>query len=67
MSEDKNYGTPIPFPDTAASMPPGEYINDIPDYSDDITIETLIQKILTDDKQYDLSKIISAYKFAASL
>ena len=64
MSEDKNYGTPIPFPDTAASMPPGEYINDIPDYSDDITIETLIQKILTDDKQYDLSKIISAYKFA---
>lgn len=64
MSEDKNYGTPIPFPDTAANMPPGEYINDIPDYSDDITIETLIQKILTDDKQYDLSKIISAYKFA---
>lgn len=64
MSEDKNYGTPIPFPDTAANMQPGEYINDIPDYSDDITIETLIQKILTDDKQYDLSKIISAYKFA---
>ena len=64
MSEDKNYGTPIPFPDTALNMAPGEYINDIPDYSDDITIETLIQKILTDDKQYDLSKIISAYKFA---
>ena len=29
------------------------------------TIDMLIQKILTDDKQYDLSKIISAYEFAA--
>lgn len=29
------------------------------------TIDMLIQKILTDDKQYDLSKIITAYEFAA--
>ena len=28
------------------------------------TIDLLIQKILDDDKQYDLSKIISAYEFA---
>ncbi|MCH5348977.1 MAG: bifunctional (p)ppGpp synthetase/guanosine-3',5'-bis(diphosphate) 3'-pyrophosphohydrolase [Oscillospiraceae bacterium] len=29
------------------------------------TIDVLIQKILNDEKQYDLSKIISAYEFAA--
>ncbi len=29
------------------------------------TIDVLIQKILDDEKQYDLSKIISAYEFAA--
>ena len=29
------------------------------------TIDSLIQKILDDEKQYDLSKIISAYEFAA--
>ena len=29
------------------------------------TIDMLIQKILTEDKQYDLSKIISSYAFAA--
>lgn len=29
------------------------------------TIDMLIQKILTEDKQYDLSKIISSYEFAA--
>ncbi|MGN0621640.1 MAG: RelA/SpoT family protein [Porcipelethomonas sp.] len=33
--------------------------------NDEYTIDMLIQKILTDDKQYDLSKIISAYEFAA--
>ncbi len=37
----------------------------IPDYDDNFTIDMLIQKILTDDKQYDLSKIITAYEFAA--
>ena len=29
--------------------------------NDEYTIDMLIQKILTDDKQYDLSKIITAY------
>ncbi len=29
------------------------------------TIDLLIQKILTEDKQYDLSKIITSYEFAA--
>lgn len=29
------------------------------------TIDMIIQKILTDDKQYDLSKIITSYEFAA--
>ncbi|MDE5771226.1 MAG: bifunctional (p)ppGpp synthetase/guanosine-3',5'-bis(diphosphate) 3'-pyrophosphohydrolase [Ruminococcus sp.] len=53
--------TPVPeISETSAS-----YLKDIPDYDDDFTIEMLIQKILTDDKQYDLSKIISAYQFAA--
>ena len=32
---------------------------------EEYTIDLLIQKILTDDKQYDLSKIITAYEFAA--
>ena len=30
----------------------------------DYTIDALIQKILDDDKQYDLSKIVSAYELA---
>ena len=34
-------------------------------YDDNYTIDMLIQKILTNDKQYDLSKIITAYEFAA--
>ena len=42
-----------------------DYLRNIPDYDDNFTIEMIIQKILTDDKQYDLSKIISAYEFAA--
>lgn len=33
--------------------------------NEEYTIDLLIQKILTDDKQYDLSKIITAYEFAA--
>lgn len=41
-----------------------EFLKSIPDFDDNFKIETLIQKILTDDKQYDLSKIISAYQFA---
>lgn len=55
----------VPIPDTAERSDPGEYLSEIPDYDDNFTIEMIIQKILTDDKQYDLSKIISAYEFAA--
>lgn len=44
---------------------PSEHLIDIPEYDDNFTIERLIQKILTDDRQYDLSKIVSAYEFAA--
>ncbi len=33
-------------------------------YDDNYTIDMLIQKILTNDRQYDLSKIVTAYKFA---
>ena len=29
------------------------------------TIDMIISKILTDDRQYDISKLISAYEFAA--
>lgn len=55
----------IPLPDTAFPKDPTAFLNDIPDFNDDFTVEKIIQKILTDDKQYDLSKIISAYEFAA--
>lgn len=36
----------------------------LPDYDSDCTIDRMIHKIITCDKQYDLSKIISAYEFA---
>lgn len=55
----------VPIPETAAASAPDDYLSDIPDFDDNFTIEKIIQKILTDDKQYDLSKIISAYEFAA--
>ncbi len=55
----------VPIPDTANASETAEYLKDIPDYDDNFTIEMIIQKILTDDKQYDLSKIITAYEFAA--
>ena len=55
----------VPIPDSAIPRDPEEFLKDIPDFNDDFTIEKIIQKILTDDKQYDLSKIISAYEFAA--
>ena len=41
-----------------------QLISKIPDYDDNFTIKDIIQKILQDNKQYDLSKIISAYEFA---
>ena len=47
------------------SVDPLDYLNDIPDYDDNFTIDILMQKILKDDKQYDHTKIISAYEFAA--
>ena len=55
----------VPIPETAVPQNPQEVLKEIPDYDDNFTIEMIIQKILTDDKQYDLSKIISAYEFAA--
>ncbi len=55
----------VPIPETADTEMTFEYLKDIPDYDDNFTIDTLVQKILTDDKQYDLSKIITAYEFAA--
>ncbi len=55
--------TIVPIPDDNEMT--DEYLRSIPDFDDNFTVEMLIQKILTDDKQYDLSKIISAYQFAA--
>lgn len=55
----------IPIPEQSDAALAKDYLDSIPDYDDNFTIEMIIQKILTDDKQYDLSKIISAYEFAA--
>lgn len=55
----------VPIPASAEDALTEEYLKTIPDYDDNFTIETIIQKILKDDRQYDLSKIISAYEFAA--
>ena len=55
----------IPIPEQSDESLTKDYLDSIPDYDDNFTIEMIIQKILTDDKQYDLSKIISAYEFAA--
>lgn len=55
----------VPIPETALPVDQKDFLSDIPDFNDNFTIEKIIQKILTDDKQYDLSKIISAYEFAA--
>lgn len=63
MPDDMNFSKPST--EEAAPKSPEEYLKSIPDFNDDFTIEMIIQKILTDDKQYDLSKIISAYEFAA--
>ncbi len=61
MNRDKS----VPIPDTADTELNEAYLKSIPDYDDNFKIEMIIQKILKDDKQYDLSKIISAYEFAA--
>lgn len=63
MPDDMNFSK-LSTEETAPKGPE-EYLKSIPDFKDDFTIEMIIQKILTDDKQYDLSKIISAYEFAA--
>ena len=65
VSNLKHQGVEVPIPESALPKDPTDFLNDIPDFKDDYTIEKIIQKILTDDKQYDLSKIISAYEFAA--
>lgn len=57
--------TALPIPENAADSLTDEYVRSISDYEDNFTIDVIIQKILTNDRQYDLSKIISAYEFAA--
>jgi len=55
----------VPIPDTSADERTAEALKSIPDFDDNFTIQMLVSKILTDDKQYDMSKIMSAYEFAA--
>ncbi|MBR2282824.1 MAG: bifunctional (p)ppGpp synthetase/guanosine-3',5'-bis(diphosphate) 3'-pyrophosphohydrolase [Ruminococcus sp.] len=55
----------IPIPEAAVDERTAELLRSIPDFDDNYTITMLTEKILTDDKQYDLNKIISAYDFAA--
>lgn len=49
----------VPIPQNPDTNDVKEYIKNFPDYDDNFTIEMIIQKVLTDDKQYELSKIIS--------
>ncbi len=70
MSKQRNWFTKI-YDDSQIDIPPTvatalskEYLESIPDFDDNFTIDMLVQKILKDDRQYDLSKIISAYEFA---
>lgn len=55
----------VPIPTDSDTPDVMKYINEIPDYDDNFTIDMIVEKILTDDKQYDLSKIITAYEYAA--
>ncbi len=55
---------PIPDAENQDQEMAAKLISSIPEYDDNFTIEKIIQKILKEDKQYDLSKIISAYEFA---
>ena len=43
----------VPIPESALPEDPKELLSNIPDFNDNFTIEKIIQKILTDDKQYD--------------
>ncbi len=54
----------LPIPISPVDELSEDYIKSIPDYDDNFTIEMIIQKILKDDRQYDLSKILSAFEFA---
>ncbi|MDE5763904.1 MAG: bifunctional (p)ppGpp synthetase/guanosine-3',5'-bis(diphosphate) 3'-pyrophosphohydrolase [Ruminococcus sp.] len=65
MDKEKNVNLEVPIPACTDDEFNQLYISKIPDFDDNFTIEMIIQKILKDDKQYDLSKIISAYEFAA--
>ena len=65
VSNIKKPNIEVPIPQNPDTNDVKEYIKNFPDYDDNFTIEMIIQKVLTDDKQYDLSKIISAYEFAA--
>lgn len=62
-SEDAIHDLPIPI--TPIEELSADDMKNIPDFDDNFTIEMLIQKILKDDRQYDLSKILSAYEFAS--
>ncbi|MCD7891109.1 MAG: bifunctional (p)ppGpp synthetase/guanosine-3',5'-bis(diphosphate) 3'-pyrophosphohydrolase [Ruminococcus sp.] len=67
MSNDKYYNSeiPVPFLNNPNPEMSTDFLKDIPDYDDNFTIDMIVEKILKDDKQYDLSKIITAYEFAA--
>ena len=72
MSEENKRGTPdlqemkvyLPVEGSKEEELSLQLISKIPDYDDNFTIKDIIQKILQDNKQHDLSKIISAYEFA---
>ncbi|MCM1133468.1 MAG: bifunctional (p)ppGpp synthetase/guanosine-3',5'-bis(diphosphate) 3'-pyrophosphohydrolase [Ruminococcus flavefaciens] len=70
MKNEKNWFINV-YSDSQVNIPAAvetalskEYLESIPDFDDNFTIEMIIQKILKDDRQYDLSKIISAYEYA---
>ncbi len=64
MNNDAEAIHDLPIPISPVDELSEDYIRSIPDYDDNFTIEMIIQKILKDDRQYDLSKILSAYEFA---
>lgn len=70
MNNEKNWFTnvygdgKVHIPEAVETALSKDYLDSIPDFDDNFTIEMIIQKILKDDRQYDLSKIISAYEFA---
>lgn len=65
MTDEMKKSEEIVYDNVNAENSYEDQLIDIPEFDDNFTIEMLIQKILTDDRQYDLSKIVSAYEFAA--